>query len=322
MCLLSIIIPIYNTKEYLERCIGSVLNQMTQEVELILVDDGSTDGSGELCDRYASSAVRVIHQSNMGESEARNRGIREAAGEYVQFLDSDDYIVADALQRITRAIQQRRDVILLNYRVVDAHGIIEQQAECADYDMYLVENGCQAFYEEMLRKKRYHIQPWRSVVKRELLANHDIWFIGGITNEDSEWSPKIHVLMQHAAVLEEPLVMYQMQRQGNISSVKDFGKLSRDFEVITKRLVDFLNAGSFEADKELFLKRNIAKNMMYALCYAQLEGNGCLKNMIRVLANEFDVKEYRTYFRKRYLYCTKLFGLETGTRIFNGLFEM
>ena len=93
----SVVIPVYNVKDYLEKCIDSVLAQTSDDTEIILVDDGSTDGeSGQICDRYAEKhpdQIRVIHQNNRGVSSARNSGIRAATGEFIVFIDGDDYIV-------------------------------------------------------------------------------------------------------------------------------------------------------------------------------------------------------------------------------------
>ena len=99
----SVVIPVYNVKPYLERCVQSVLRQTYKELDSILVDDGSTDGSGELCDKIAERdlRVRVIHQENQGLSGARNTGIHQATGEYVIFMDSDDeWLLDDGLETL------------------------------------------------------------------------------------------------------------------------------------------------------------------------------------------------------------------------------
>lgn len=96
--LLSVIIPVYNVEAFLTRCVGSVLNQTYDNLEVILIDDGSRDGSGGICDDYAArdSRVRVIHKENGGLSSARNAGLDAAGGDYIAFVDSDDWVEADA----------------------------------------------------------------------------------------------------------------------------------------------------------------------------------------------------------------------------------
>ncbi len=107
--LISVIVPVYNIEsEYLERCIGSICGQTYQNLDIILVDDGSTDGSGSICDRFATedSRVRVFHKENGGSSSARNLGIKEAKGEYIGFIDSDDYIEPDMYELLVGAVEK------------------------------------------------------------------------------------------------------------------------------------------------------------------------------------------------------------------------
>ncbi|MBE6637391.1 MAG: glycosyltransferase family 2 protein [Ruminococcaceae bacterium] len=111
----SIIVPLYNAARYLDTCISSVLKQTVKDWELILVDDGSTDGSGEFADRYARSdrRIRVIHKRNQGQFRARRDGLRQASGEYILFLDSDDYWSLDCLKTLCDAIEEHYpDVVI------------------------------------------------------------------------------------------------------------------------------------------------------------------------------------------------------------------
>ena len=105
--LISVIVPIYNIKEYLERCIDSILVQTYQNIEVLMVDDGSTDGTSELVDKIAlkDSRIRVFHKENGGSSSARNLAMREAKGQYFSFIDSDDYIEPDMMEKLYQAIQ-------------------------------------------------------------------------------------------------------------------------------------------------------------------------------------------------------------------------
>ncbi len=120
--LISVVVPVYNVASYLEKCLDSILAQTFQDMEVIVVDDGATDGSGAICDRYARQdpRVRVIHQANGGLSAARNCGIEHASGTYIGFVDSDDYIAPDMYETLLGLLtSQRADI-----------------AMCALYDMY------------------------------------------------------------------------------------------------------------------------------------------------------------------------------------------
>ncbi len=115
--LVSIIIPVYNTVGYLKDCIDSIINQTFCDFELLLIDDGSSDGSGQLCDEYVSldDRVRVIHQKNSGASAARNRGIENASGDWIMFVDSDDWLELDALEQACTKIDDNIDMVALSF---------------------------------------------------------------------------------------------------------------------------------------------------------------------------------------------------------------
>lgn len=111
--LISVVVPIYNVEKYLKRCISSILNQTYKSLEIILVDDGSPDNCGEICDYYSKidNRVCVIHQKNKGLSEARNRGIKEATGKYIMFIDSDDYIEENMIEVLyTNLLKYNADI--------------------------------------------------------------------------------------------------------------------------------------------------------------------------------------------------------------------
>lgn len=114
---ISVIVPVYNAEEYLERCIHSVIDQTYENWELLLVDDGSIDQSGIMCDRYGEkdTRIRVIHQKNAGVSVARNKGIQSATGDYVVFLDADDWLEIDILDYILPNMDATTDFLLFDY---------------------------------------------------------------------------------------------------------------------------------------------------------------------------------------------------------------
>lgn len=117
----SIIVPVYNAQEYLKRCVDSILSQDYRDFELLLMDDGSKDASGEICDAYAQQdgRVRVIHKENSGVSDTRNQALELARGTFLQFLDSDDWIVPEATRLLVRSMEEYNcDMVISDfYRV-------------------------------------------------------------------------------------------------------------------------------------------------------------------------------------------------------------
>lgn len=132
---LSIIVPVYNVRKYLDRCINSVYSQTFSDWELILVDDGSTDGSADLCDQWGSldRKIKVIHQSNAGLSAARNTGLKNISGEYVAFIDSDDFLIDEnTYQNAIDALSNDDsiDIVQFGFSLVDENGSIINYYRC------------------------------------------------------------------------------------------------------------------------------------------------------------------------------------------------
>ena len=187
----SVVIPVYNVKPFLARCVRSVLNQTYKDLEIILVDDGSTDGSGELCDQMASDEpqIRVVHQKNQGLSGARNTGIREATGEYIIFLDSDDeWLLADGIEQLVcKGAKARPDIIM--FKCVDVWK--DKGLTCSgDYDIdhiNTLSDGSSVF-QYLVDTQQFRMSACFNMVRRELLTENDIFFPLGYISEDVYWS--------------------------------------------------------------------------------------------------------------------------------------
>ncbi len=172
--LVSIIVPIYNAEKNLDRCIESILNQTYREFELLLLDDGSGDSSGGICDRYAAldERIRVIHKANSGVSDTRNQGIALARGEYIQFLDSDDWITSDATGLFLRAAQESGcDMVIADfYRVigerVSTKGAIEEDGlmDRRTYAVNMMQNPADFYYGVL----------WNKFYKRSIIEKYQL----------------------------------------------------------------------------------------------------------------------------------------------------
>ena len=135
--MISLVVPIYNVEKFLGQCIESIINQTYNDIEIILVDDGSTDNSGKICDEYKSidNRIRVIHKVNGGLSSARNAGMRIAQGEYICFIDSDDYIDSQMLEIMKKQIKNA-DIVICGKEDIwgnDSHNITSSDLE-STYD--------------------------------------------------------------------------------------------------------------------------------------------------------------------------------------------
>lgn len=168
----SIIVPVYNVEKYLHKCINSVLNQTNGCFELILINDGSTDNSGTICDEYAQkdNRIRVKHIQNSGVSEARNIGIQTAIGEWLLFLDGDDTLEIDTIEIIKHNIMkyERIDMIIGSFKYTYNHNIVT-----ADNSSF-IRKGIEIVYEYGLWKVKTRIGSF--TVRKEIVENHNILF--------------------------------------------------------------------------------------------------------------------------------------------------
>lgn len=210
----SIVIPVYNVKDYLERCFRSVLAQGGDDYEIILVDDGSTDGeSGSLCDRLAALCPQsciVIHKPNGGLGDARNVGLERANGDYVLFVDSDDYLLPGLLEALrAKLAATRADIIDFGF-VVDRGGKIREQ-----YFGELPADRCFALSE---RPETLLVLPsaWRRLYRRSLFLDHAIRYPARVWYEDIRTTPKLFACADKIASIDAPYYGYVV-RDGSIT---------------------------------------------------------------------------------------------------------
>ena len=180
--LISVIIPVYNVKSYLRKCADSVFAQTFRNLEIILIDDGSTDGSGELCDQLAKedARVRVIHKENRGPAEARNVGIRASTGDYLYFLDSDDAISAVTLNHLwTACIRTKADVAFGDFIRFSEEEI---PGERRTFTVQPVET--KEMIRRMLLNQGVGHQAWGKLYRRSFLNDHNVRFREGLHREE------------------------------------------------------------------------------------------------------------------------------------------
>lgn len=176
---ISIIVPVYNAEKFLNKCIDSILNQSEENLELILVDDGSADNSGKLCDEYASNdyRVKVIHQDNAGVSVARNMGLRIAQGEYIGFVDSDDWVLPEMYSRLLKkADEDNADIVMCDTTTVYPNGTNEIDTISKLIKSQIINND--SFKPELLLEMAG--SACRCIYRKELLMDRNIQFPVGV----------------------------------------------------------------------------------------------------------------------------------------------
>ncbi len=231
---ISVIIPVYNVRKYLQKCVDSVVNQTYTDLQIILIDDGSTDGSGELCDKIAKddSRILVVHKKNGGLSSARNCGLEHATGDYITFLDSDDFVSSTAYEDLLYCIRNREDVIASNLyvRVNDDGEILGDNVS----DELLKENNTEEYLRDILLHKG-DISVCTKLFPRKLLI--DKKFKMDVLNEDLLFMVDL-ILGVKKIVFTGKIGYFYLSRQGSISS--RYGKAIIDMAQNARVVNDFV----------------------------------------------------------------------------------
>ena len=232
----SVIVPIYNVEKYLAECVDSILGQTFQDMEIILVDDGSLDASGQMADDYAArdKRVKVIHKENGGQSSARNAGMKIARGEYIYFCDSDDYISLDAIEILYEtATKNDLDMVLFNADSFldkdDAENkALKRKAEW--YKRYYerkvdygggIKKGTELF-AEMSASNEYRAAVWFQFIKREYCEGKHLRFYEGIIYEDNLYSLEALLLASRVMFVHKTLFHRRVRAGSTMTSRETF----------------------------------------------------------------------------------------------------
>lgn len=235
----SVIIPVYNVENYLHECVDSIVNQTCQDFELILIDNGSTDSSGQICDEYVAKYpnVRVKHlMPNIMASGARNEGQALAKGDYILFIDSDDYYIDNKVfEKLKEKTLNNPDVVLFNsIDFFEKTGTFGKKL----YNMDVETEGRPAvdICNELIDKDSYYNSAWSKAIKRSILEDNDIHFTPGLTVEDNDWYYRVVLHLKSITIVNEPLYVYRRRISGSITSSGTIKNIIDCLNVIEKWL--------------------------------------------------------------------------------------
>lgn len=332
----SVIVPCYNVEKYVSECLDSILNQTLRDIEIIILNDGSTDQTLEIIEKYGAkdSRVKILSHKNRGLGPTRNRGILEAKGEYLSFVDSDDYISNDMLEILyNKAIRENADIVQGETIIFYEDSGIDRKVRCNlenVIDIKLSENNREFFYKEYYFKRIYSHNAWDKIYKKEFVLEHNLEFGDNkkIFAEDN-WmqlqalinSPKIcfvhhicyHYRQQETSIMHQPKKNLVL-RHGNmikdyVELIKNNGNRVEEKKVcailsIETLIMEALNEKIANGTKRLFMEelRKIKDNkvLLKSIC-----------NVIRKKAFNFEWNKKRRLFFKviGYLYCMKFYNL-------------
>lgn len=213
--LISVIVPIYNVEKYLARCVVSIVNQTYKNLEIILVDDGSPDRCPQMCDDYAEkdSRIKVVHKKNGGLSDARNAGMAVATGEYISFIDSDDYVSDDFFECLLDVMNKENSDIaecsVVKFYEDNRFDEISDDLSVKTYDT-------QDAMSALIAENPFHQHVWNKLYKTELVK--DIPYAVGKLNEDEFWTYRVFGRANKVARLNKTMYYY-FQRSSSIMGV-------------------------------------------------------------------------------------------------------
>lgn len=266
---ISIIVPVYQVEDVLERCIKSLINQTYENIEVILVDDGSTDKSSEICDEYSKKDSRVIaiHKKNGGLSDARNYGIKSSTGEYILFVDSDDYIEKDTCEKFTNFIKEKRpDIIAGNaIRIEDTKKILMSHSYYGD----IMISGEEYLLKELSSKSMY-MAAWLNLYKKDFLLENELLFKKGLLHEDEQFTPR--TFLKANEVMGVNMYFYNYVIRNN-SITKKSSLINNALHIIeTCKEMEILYNALEDRKLRCELKDSLVTKYLYAFQIGQLYG--------------------------------------------------
>jgi glycosyltransferase involved in cell wall biosynthesis len=255
---ISIIVPVFNVERFIHSCIESILDQTFKDFELILVNDGSTDQSGDICDEYSNKDKRiiVIHKENGGQSSARNRGIDVAKGDYFGFIDSDDWIDKDMYKILyTKAIETEADITACNIIQYDKDAtkhIYNNKTDDCLYDRNTAMN-------ELYLNERLTFSPCNKLYKKKLFK--DIRFKEGYILEDMDFAYRI--IHQANSIYYKGTPFYNYRYNENSTMRKTFSKMRLDEFEVRKNMFSFYQKNYPSLSNELYAECFLTGLMLY-----------------------------------------------------------
>jgi len=217
--LFSIILPIYNVEKYIDRCMNTILNQEFSDYEIILVDDGSTDSCPELCDRYGefSKKIKVLHKKNGGLSSARNAGLNIAAGKYIFWLDSDDYLPMGTLKQLGEILYKNDvDILKFNYIRQPDNIVINSILKPGSYDRKQIEEIVIPL--ALKNTSEFIMSAWSHIYKREFIKKNNLNFVSERQIGSEDYLFNLHAFLAANSLLAIKGALYDYDyREGSLS---------------------------------------------------------------------------------------------------------
>lgn len=265
-CKVSVIIPVYNAEQYIDKCIESVINQTLQEIEIILINDGSTDKSKEKCEKWINERknIQLINKKNGGQGEARNIGLEYAKGNCIFFLDADDYLPKNSLEILYSNITKNNADVVCGTSVSVFKNKEQKKNEMLSNKEQLIISG-----KQFIQKTKYKgVEPmvWLYMYKQEFLKKHSLKFPIGLYHEDCEFTLKVYYYAEKISFIND-VTYYQFISDNSTMRSKNIKK-SKDAIQIAKNIEQFIEEEITNKKIKNAFKKYVAYLYSYSLHYA------------------------------------------------------
>lgn len=296
--LLSIIVPVYNTKKYLDRCVKSIIKQTYRHLEIILVDDGSNDGSGRFCDKLGErySNIKVIHKENAGLGYARNTGIEHATGELITFLDSDDYIELSMYETLIGSLLDKNaDAVYCDFSMERKDGVQIPCFSDLEEGIYTGKEILSSIIGAMPEKKRdfdFEMSVCKAIFRKEIIDNKKLRFLSEkeMICEDMIFDIS-YLLNAEKVVYLKKCFYHYCENQGSLTHRYISNRLEKEKALYYKIQKDM----NGELDEESILRLNRLFLGRIRICIVQeifyrKDKFGCKFNSVKTIVQDFDVR--------------------------------
>lgn len=324
---ISIIVPVFNVEKYVSQCIESVLAQNYDNVEILLVNDGSTDNSVDICEKYEKNhlKIKMIHQENGGPSDARNTGIQHATGDYILFLDSDDYWKTNFLNELVSYANhiENPDFILFRYSYFYQKSLVEiEQKYPFQQSEFVGKNGIECLHYVLTNMPNFHWYAVTGLVKREFIMAQSLLFEKGRKYEDALWTPKVFLHANSIGYFDRSVVVYRLEREGQITSDHSFSIFIDSLYVIEKWYRELQGLQICSNLKKMLLN-NLSERYYYCIKYtAFLQGDERGK-LIPLLKKSKHLRQYKSKKLDFFIvFLTKIFGYKGTSFLLKYLLQM
>lgn len=278
----SIIVPVYNVEKYLVRCLESLINQTLKEIEIILVDDGSTDGSPKICDEYAEkdSRIVVVHKQNEGLGMARNSGLALAQGEYVVFVDSDDFVVTNAYEEMYEVIKSNKaDMLMAGYYQFDTEKDLSREIKIFSEKKVIENDDAKKMSYQMVGSapsevtdEKIGMSVWKNMYSRAFLQRHQIVFCSEreFVSEDAIFHLVAVPKMKKIVVVNKSYYYYCKNAGPSLSSTFRESKFS-EYKKLYQKEHNLLEVANLLTEGRVYIARmflgNVRAHIKQLSCY-------------------------------------------------------